>query len=56
MFLDDPYCSDIERLGWEHVALGSTNTYEVWIKLVKPHRGTTPQTELQIFTNTIKHH
>ena len=37
------------------VALGSTCTHEVWVKLMNPHRGTTPLTEIQIFTNTIKH-
>jgi IS605 OrfB family transposase len=37
-------------------ALGSTGTYEVWVKLMNPHRGATPLTELQIFTDTIKYH
>ncbi|MCC6033562.1 MAG: IS200/IS605 family accessory protein TnpB-related protein [Desulfurococcaceae archaeon] len=37
------------------MALGSTCTHEVWVKLMNPHRGTTPLTEIQIFTNTIKH-
>jgi transposase, IS605 OrfB family, central region len=37
------------------VALGSTGTHEVWVKLVNPHRGATPLTELQVFTNTIKY-
>jgi IS605 OrfB family transposase len=37
------------------VALGSTGTHEVWVKLVNPHRGATPLTELQVFTDTIKH-
>jgi IS605 OrfB family transposase len=37
------------------VALGSTGTHEVWVKLMNPHRGATPLTELQVFTNTIKH-
>ena len=37
------------------VALGSTGTHEVWVKLVSPHRGVAPLTELQVFTNTIKY-
>jgi len=37
------------------VALGSTGTHGVWMKLVIPHRGPTPLTELQVFTNTIKY-
>lgn len=37
------------------MALGSTDTHEVWVKLVSPHRGATPLTELQVFTNTIKY-
>jgi IS605 OrfB family transposase len=37
------------------VALGSTGTHEVWVKLVNPHRGATPLTGLQVFTNTIKY-
>jgi IS605 OrfB family transposase len=37
------------------VALGSTGTHEVWVKLVNPHRGATPLTELQIFINTVKY-
>jgi putative transposase len=37
------------------VALGSTGTHEVRVKPVNPHRGATPLTELQIFTNTIKY-
>ena len=37
------------------VALGSTGTHEVWVKLMNPHRGATPLTELQIFTNIIKY-
>jgi IS605 OrfB family transposase len=37
------------------VALGSTGAHEVWVKLVNPHRGATPLTELQVFTNTIKY-
>jgi putative transposase len=32
------------------VALGSTGTHEVWVKLVNPHRGATPQTYLKLFT------
>jgi transposase len=35
------------------VALGSTGTHEVWVKLVNPHRGATPLTGLQIFVNTV---
>jgi IS605 OrfB family transposase len=37
------------------VALGSTGTHEVWVKQVNPHRGATPLTEIQVFTNTIKY-
>jgi hypothetical protein len=37
------------------VALGSTGTHEVWVKPVNPHRGATPLTELQVFTNTVKY-
>jgi IS605 OrfB family transposase len=41
------------------VALGSTGTHEVWVKLVSPHRGATPRatplTEIQVFTNTTKY-
>jgi transposase len=37
------------------VVLGSTGAHEVWVKLVIPHRGPTPLTELQVFTNTIKY-
>jgi IS605 OrfB family transposase len=37
------------------VALGSTGTHEVWVKLVNPHRGATPLTGLQVFTNNIKY-
>jgi IS605 OrfB family transposase len=37
------------------VALGSTGAHGVWVKLVNPHRGPTPLTGLQIFTNTIKY-
>jgi hypothetical protein len=37
------------------VALGSTGTHEVWVKLVNPHRGATPLTELQIFIDTVKY-
>jgi len=36
------------------VALGSTGTHEVWVKLVSPHRGATPLTESQ-FTNNIEY-
>jgi hypothetical protein len=37
------------------VALGSTGTHEVWVKLMNPHRGATPLTGLQIFTDTVKY-
>jgi putative transposase len=37
------------------VALGSTGAHEVWVKLVIPHRGPTPLTEIQVFTDTIKY-
>ena len=37
------------------VALGSTWAYEVWVKLVSPHQGPTPLTELQVFTDTIEY-
>jgi IS605 OrfB family transposase len=37
------------------VALGSTGTHEVWAKLVNPHRGATPLTEIQVLTNTVKY-
>jgi IS605 OrfB family transposase len=37
------------------MALGSTGAYEVWVKLVNPHRGPTPLTEIQVFTDTIKY-
>jgi putative transposase len=37
------------------VALGSTGAHEVWVKLVNPHRGPTPLTEIQVFGNTIKY-
>ena len=37
------------------VALGSTGAHGVWVKLVIPHRGSTPLTEIQVFTNTIKY-
>jgi hypothetical protein len=30
------------------VALGSTRSHEVWVKLMNPHRGTTQLTELQV--------
>jgi putative transposase len=32
------------------VALGSTGTHEVWVNLVDPHGGATPQTYLKLFT------
>jgi len=37
------------------VALGSTGIHGVWVKLMSPHRGPTPLTEIQVFTNTIKY-
>ena len=37
------------------VALGSTGVHEVWVKLVIPHRGPTPLTEIQVFTDAIKY-
>jgi IS605 OrfB family transposase len=37
------------------VALGSTGTHAALVKLVIPSLGTTPLTEIQIFTNTIKY-
>ena len=37
------------------VALGSTGTHEVWMKLVSPHRSATPLTESQIFTDNIEY-
>jgi putative transposase len=37
------------------VALGSTGAHEVWVKLVNPHQGPTPLTEIQVFGNTIKY-
>jgi IS605 OrfB family transposase len=37
------------------VALGSTGAHEVWVRLVIPHLGPTPLTEIQVFTDTIKY-
>ncbi len=37
------------------MTLGSTGAHGVWVKLMIPHRGPTPLTGLQIFTNTVKH-
>jgi len=37
------------------VALGSTGAHEVRVKLMNPHRGPTPLTEIQVFTNIIKY-
>jgi putative transposase len=37
------------------VALGSTGAHEVWVKLVNPHQGPTPLTEIHVFTDTIKY-
>jgi IS605 OrfB family transposase len=41
--------------GGSPVALGSTGTHAARVKLVIPSLGATPLTEIQIFTNTIKH-
>jgi IS605 OrfB family transposase len=37
------------------VALGSTGAREVWVRLVNPHQGPTPLTEIQVFGDTIKY-
>jgi IS605 OrfB family transposase len=37
------------------VALGSTGAHGVRVKLVSPHRGPTPLTGIQVFTDTIKY-
>jgi putative transposase len=37
------------------MALGSTGAHEVWVKLMTPHQGPTPLTEIQVFGNTIKY-
>jgi IS605 OrfB family transposase len=37
------------------VALGSTGAHDVWVKLVIPHRGPTPQTRLKLSTAIHKH-
>jgi len=37
------------------MALGSTGAHEVWVKLMIPHQGPTPLTEIQVFTDTIKY-
>ena len=37
------------------VALGSTGAHAVWVKLMIPHQGPTPLTEIQVFTDTIKY-
>ncbi len=37
------------------MALGSTGAHEVWVKLMIPHQGPTPLTEIQVFGNTIKY-
>jgi IS605 OrfB family transposase len=37
------------------VTLGTTGAHGVWVKLMNPHRGPTPLTEIQVFTNTIKY-
>jgi putative transposase len=37
------------------MALGSTGAHEVWVKLMNPHQGPTPLTEIQVFGNTIKY-
>jgi IS605 OrfB family transposase len=42
--------------GGRPAALGSTGTHAVQVKLVIPSLGATQLTEIQVFTNTIKHH
>jgi len=37
------------------MALGSTGAHEVWVKLMIPHQGPTPLTEIQVFGNTIRY-
>ena len=37
------------------MALGSTGAHEVRMKLMNPHQGPTPLTEIQVFGNTIKY-
>jgi putative transposase len=37
------------------MALGSTGAHEVWVRLMIPHQGPTPLTEIQVFGNTIKY-
>ena len=37
------------------MTLGSTGAHGVWVKLMIPHRGPTPLTEIQVFTNTVKY-
>jgi len=37
------------------MALGSTGAHEVWVKLMNLHRGPTPLTEIQVFTDNIKY-
>ncbi|MFZ8795580.1 MAG: IS200/IS605 family accessory protein TnpB-related protein, partial [Acidilobaceae archaeon] len=37
------------------MALGSTGAHEVWVKLMNPHQGPTPLTEIQVSENTIKY-
>jgi putative transposase len=37
------------------MALGSTGAHEVQVRLVIPHLGPTPLTEIQVFTDTIKY-
>jgi IS605 OrfB family transposase len=42
--------------GGRPVAFGSTGAHEVWVKLVNPHLGPTPLTEIQVFgkpSNTV---
>jgi len=36
------------------MALGSIGAREVWVRLVIPHQGLTPLTEIRVFGNTIK--
>ena len=54
-FLDDPLCGDYMNTDGSLVALGSTGAHGTWARLVNPHRGPTPPTEIQALTNTVKH-
>ena len=37
------------------MTLGSTGAHGAWVKLMNLHRGPTPLTEIQVFTNIIKY-